>query len=141
VALAREEGVAFVFGHRPAAFSGEREVRDVACVTPGGPVRLRCDLAIIAFGQRPAPPSWLHGLGIETEPDGRIRVDARGRTTRPGVWAGGDNTLGPGLAVTAMAVGRAAAADMLGVLKPRSVAVHRPAPPMVAGIGERPRTA
>jgi len=59
-----------------------------------------------------APP-WLETFDIATEADGQIRIDAGGRTTHPRIWAGGDNTLGPNLAVNAMAAGRTAAEDML----------------------------
>ncbi|EGV49954.1 FAD-dependent oxidoreductase [endosymbiont of Tevnia jerichonana] len=48
-----------------------------------------------------------------TESDGRIQVDTQGHTSHPKIWAGGDNTLGPDLAVTAMAAGRKAAEGML----------------------------
>ncbi len=40
-------------------------------------------------------------------------VDARNHTTHPEIWAGGDNTLGPDLAVNAMAAGRTAAEGIL----------------------------
>lgn len=110
VALAREEGVEFLFDHAPEGIFAE-----------GGRLRVRfvdgsdltADLVVIAIGQRPYPPEWLAGLDVELEADGRIRVDATGRTSHPRIWAGGDNTQGPGLAVQAMAAGRTAAAGML----------------------------
>ncbi len=68
---------------------------------------------ILALGQQPNPPAWLDKFGIATEPDGRILVDARNHTTHPEIWAGGDNTLGPDLAVNAMAAGRTAAEGIL----------------------------
>ena len=108
---AREEGVEILYAHRPEAFEGEEgtlaRVRfDNEAVEP-------CDLAILAIGQRPAPPPWLARFGIATDERGRIVVDARGRTANPKVYAGGDNTRGPDLVVTAMAAGRLAAEGML----------------------------
>ncbi|MBU0498816.1 MAG: FAD-dependent oxidoreductase [Gammaproteobacteria bacterium] len=134
--LAREEGALFLFDHRPLGFVGaglkpartkpartnlrmavhpvgDAGLRQALFETPQGQRAIDCGLAILALGQQPAPPPWLAGFGIALEDDGRIRVDDRGRTTHPRVWAGGDNTLGPDLAVTAMAAGRRAAEGML----------------------------
>jgi len=44
---------------------------------------------------------------------GRVQVDGLGRTTNPRLYAGGDNTPGPDLVVTALAAGRRAAAAIL----------------------------
>ena len=110
VALAREEKVEFLFDHAPEAFLGADRLESVRFA--GGAV-LSADQAVLAFGQQPDPPPWLAGLGVGLEPDGRIRVDGRGRTGHPRIYAGGDNTHGPGLAVTAMAAGRRAAEGVL----------------------------
>ncbi|MEN8167149.1 MAG: FAD-dependent oxidoreductase [Pseudomonadota bacterium] len=59
------------------------------------------------------PPAWLGEFSIAIEADGRIRVDDHGRTSHPRIWAGGDNTHGPDLAVTAIAAGRRAAEGIL----------------------------
>ena len=40
-------------------------------------------------------------------------MDEHGRTSNPKIYAGGDNTLGPDLVVTAIAAGRRAAEGML----------------------------
>lgn len=111
-ALAREEGVAFVFEHAPVAIAGAPESGGLA-VDFAGCGELAVDRVVIAFGQQPAPPPWSADYGIVLEPDGRIRVDEHGRTSHPGIYAGGDNTLGPDLAVTAMAAGRCAAEAIL----------------------------
>jgi glutamate synthase (NADPH/NADH) small chain len=110
VALAREEGVEFLFEHVPDAFQGTDRLESVH-FSDG--VTLAADLAVLAFGQQPDPPSWLTGLNVELEPDGRIHVDDTGRTSHPRIYAGGDNTHGPDLAVTAMAAGLRAAEGIL----------------------------
>ncbi|MER3421606.1 MAG: hypothetical protein C4290_14260, partial [Chloroflexota bacterium] len=49
----------------------------------------------------------------QTGPDGRLLVDPEtGRTSRPGVFAGGDGVHGPDLVVTAIAAGRRTAATI-----------------------------
>ncbi|NNJ85084.1 MAG: FAD-dependent oxidoreductase, partial [Gammaproteobacteria bacterium] len=113
IALTREEGARFLLEHIPLGCDGAREVREVRFETPKGTAVVDAERVILALGQRPDPPAWLGNLGIATEPDGRIRVDTRGHTTHPRIWAGGDNTLGPGLAVNAMAAGRTAAENIL----------------------------
>jgi glutamate synthase (NADPH/NADH) small chain len=109
-ALARQEGVEFLFGQVPQAIEATSQGLRVR-FTQEAPVATH--QLVVAIGQQPAPPPWLAGLGVELEDDGRIRVDDLGRTGHPRIWAGGDNTQGPGLAVQAMAAGRRAAQDML----------------------------
>ncbi len=72
----------------------------------GETLRLPADQVFRAIGQSLVPPG---GLDL----DGRkIRVDAAGRTSLPGVWAGGDCTPGEDLTVVAVAEGRDAAEDI-----------------------------
>lgn len=111
-ALAREEGVAFAFEHAPVAIACAPDA-DGLTVDFAGCGEQTVNRVVIAFGQQPAPPPWLADYGIALESDGRIRVDEQGRTNRHQVYAGGDNTLGPDLAVTAMAAGRRAADAIL----------------------------
>jgi glutamate synthase (NADPH/NADH) small chain len=113
VRAAREEGVRFLFDHRPLAILGDEGLDAVAFDTPGGERRVVCDRVIPAFGQQPAPPAWLADLGVETDAEGRIRCDAEGRTSIPHVYAGGDASQGPDLVVTALSAGRRAAAAIL----------------------------
>ncbi|PRY95439.1 glutamate synthase (NADPH/NADH) small chain [Hasllibacter halocynthiae] len=78
----------------------------------GEVLRLACDQLLRAIGQ------VADGLpdGLETD-GGKIAADARGRTSLPGVWAGGDCTpAGDDLTVTAVAQGRDAAEDIHAVL-------------------------
>jgi len=113
VELAREEGARFVLEHIPLGCEGRGQVSGVRFDTPSGKRVIDTSLVILALGQQAAPPPWLGSFDIATEPHGNILVDSQGRTTRSGIWAGGDNTLGPNLAVNAMAAGRKAAEGML----------------------------
>jgi len=133
VTLTDEEGARFLFDHTPLECQGPDKVRGVRFNTVEGGAVVTADRVILALGQRPAPPAWLADLGIATEPDGRIRVDAQGHTSHTKVWAGGDNTLGPNLAVNAMAAGRAAAE---GILSLAGLAVRRRSPAPVPLVGE-----
>lgn len=111
-ALAREEGVVFAFERNPMVLTnGASGNRLGASFSDGSQVA--ADQVVIAFGQQPDPPAWLGGLGVVLEADGRIPVDEGGRTSLPGLYAGGDNTGGPDLAVAAMAAGRRAADGIL----------------------------
>jgi len=111
--LAREEGAKFLLEHMPISCEGKQHVDRVWFETPAGKKSIAANLVILALGQQPAPPPWLAPLGIATDPHGSISVDSRGHTSHPKIWAGGDNTLGPNLAVNAMAAGRTAAEGIL----------------------------
>ena len=93
---------------------GGETVTGVRFSTPdGGQETLDCDVVIFAVGQVNRPQAWMTRLGIETDQRGVIVVDDDGRISNPKVYAGGDNTLGPDLVVTAVAAGRRAAGGML----------------------------
>ncbi|MCU7869858.1 MAG: FAD-dependent oxidoreductase [Candidatus Thiodiazotropha sp. (ex Lucinoma borealis)] len=113
ITLTREEGGRFVLEHTPTRCEGTKQVAGVCFDTPSGKQVIDADLVLLALGQQAAPPPWLTDFDIATELHGNIRVDTQGRTTHPKIWAGGDNTLGPNLAVNAMAAGRKAAEGML----------------------------
>jgi glutamate synthase (NADPH) small chain len=133
----REEGVEFLFNRQPIEIVGTSAAEGVKVVRtrlgergPGGRRRpepvpgteeiLPADAVVIAFGFRPDPPAWLTDAGVETLPDGRLRVDAAGRypfqTTHPKIFAGGDNVRGSDLVVTAVFEGREAAQGILKFL-------------------------
>ncbi len=116
---ALDEGVRLKTGHVPLEVVAERRrVRAMRFrARDGSAVELPCEHVILAIGQLPRPPAGLRALGVALDEQGRIRVDAHGRTSCPGVYAGGDNTLGPDLVVTAVAAGRRAAQGILQDLR------------------------
>ena len=109
-----EEGVFFRMERAPLQVLGDETVTGVRFSTlNGGQETLVCDVVIFAVGQVNRPQTWMSRLGIETDKRGVIVVDDNGRTSNPKIYAGGDNTLGPDLVVTAVAAGRRAAEGML----------------------------
>jgi glutamate synthase (NADPH/NADH) small chain len=99
--------------HVPQSLFGSGTVEEVRFDISGTTHDLPADRVILALGQVPAPPAWLAAHGVVLDESGRIVVDGQGRTTHPKLYAGGDNTRGPDLVVTAMADGRRAAEGML----------------------------
>jgi glutamate synthase (NADPH/NADH) small chain len=61
----------------------------------------------IGYGADPVVPQTTSGLKADRK--ALIQVDRQGQTSRPGVFAGGDNVNGADLVVTALADGRRAA--------------------------------
>lgn len=111
---ALEEGANFRMEHAPAEVLGDRTVTGMCFDTPdGGQETIACNAVILAVGQVAQPPAWLQRYGVQTDEQGLIRVDEHGRTSNPRIYAGGDNTRGPDLVVTAIAAGRRAAAGIL----------------------------
>ena len=90
-------------------------LRDSSFVIP-------CDLAVVAKGYEPDPFLRDSTPGLQTDSRHHLLVDEEtGRTTRPGVFAGGDGVHGAHLVVTAIAAGKRAAAAIdayLGQLTP-----------------------
>lgn len=112
--LAASSGVRIVTNATPRAIIGNGAVREIEFeytdddLTPTGQtVRLAADQVFRAIGQSLAK-------GDMPELDGsKIAVTGAGRTSMPGVWAGGDcATGGEDLTVTAVAHGRDAAEDI-----------------------------
>lgn len=136
VANAREEGVQFLFNRQPVAIVGDGKVEGVKVVTTelgppdasgrrvpvevaGSEEIIPADNVIIAFGFRPSPAPWMAQFGIDTESDGRIKLNRNGptgQTSNPKVFAGGDMVRGSDLVVTAVWEGREAAKGILAHL-------------------------
>jgi glutamate synthase (NADPH/NADH) small chain len=125
---AREEGVQFMYLTVPIRFEGDEEgrVRTAVCQrmqlgapdesgrrrpepVPGSEFTLPVDIVVLAIGYEPDELIEKTTPGLRTTPWKTVRVDEDYETTRPGVFAGGDNVNGADLVVTAMADGRRAA--------------------------------
>lgn len=71
---------------------------------------LAVETVVVAVGQRANPVLQQTTPGLETTDRGTVTVDARQRTSRPRVFAGGDLSRGGATVILAMKDGRAAAA-------------------------------
>ncbi len=129
---AKEEGVILKLLTNPRRFIGDDKgnVCGVECyemelgepdssgrrrpiVKPGTEFVLDVDTAIIALGTRPNPviPTTTPNLTLTKE--GTIAADPEtGRTSRDGVWCGGDMATGAATVISAMGAGKRAAADI-----------------------------
>ncbi len=143
VANAREEGVSFLFNRQPLSVESDADgnvtgVRVVETTLgepdargrrnpvaiPGSESTIAADVVIIAFGFSPELPEWLSEVGVDANPNGRIRVGIDAgegvlpyQTTRPKLFAGGDVVRGADLVVTAVQEGRDAAASIARLLR------------------------
>ena len=78
----------------------------------GDEFTLDTDTAIIAIGSGANPLLTRQTTNMELNRRGYIVTDAHGRTTRKGVWAGGDIVTGSATVILAMGAGKAAAEDI-----------------------------
>ena len=128
--LAREEGANYQFLTQPVRFiAGENgRLAQIECIRmelgePDAKGRRKpvpiegsnfiheADTAVLALGYWPDPVIGETTPELKTHKYGLIVADPKtGATTRPGVYAGGDDVTGPDLVVTAMAAGRRSAA-------------------------------
>lgn len=127
--LAREEGAEYHFLTQPVKFmAGENGwLEKIECIrmvlgepdeksrrkpvpVEGSNFIVEADTAILALGYWPNPVIGETTPGLKTQRWGLIVVDPEtGATSRPGVFAGGDDVTGLDLVVTAMVAGRKAA--------------------------------
>ena len=128
-AMAKEEGAQYRFLTQPIKFlAGEDgKLAAVECLEmklgepdkkgrrkpvpiEGSNFIVECDTAVLALGYWPDPVIGKTTPELETHDWGLVTADqATGRTSRPGVFSGGDCVTGPDLVVTAMVAGRKAA--------------------------------
>jgi len=125
---AREEGVKFEMLTLPTRIIGDAEgkVVSVECQrmelgepdesgrrrpipVKGSEFIIPADAVAIAIGYGADPLVPQTTSGLRSDRKALIQVDDGGRTSRPGVFAGGDNVNGADLVVTALADGRRAA--------------------------------
>jgi glutamate synthase (NADPH/NADH) small chain len=79
---------------------------------PGAEFTLDSDLVIVAVGSAANPLLTRSTEGVGLNRHGYVIVDESGRTTLPGVWAGGDIVTGSATVILAMGAGKAAARDI-----------------------------
>jgi glutamate synthase (NADPH/NADH) small chain len=135
--LAREEGAQYQFLTQPVKFiSGEDgKLARLECIrmvlgepdargrrkpvpVEGSEFIVEADTAILALGYWPDPLIGESTPDLKTHKWGLIVADVEtGATSRPGVFAGGDDVTGPDLVVTAMVAGRRSASAIDAYLK------------------------
>jgi glutamate synthase (NADPH/NADH) small chain len=126
---AEEEGVQFYLLTAPTRFLGDDNgwVTGVECLQmelgepdesgrrrpvpiKGSEFKLECDMAVVAIGAGPNPLLPTQTPGLELNKRGYIVADLEtGKTTKQGVWAGGDIVTGSATVILAMGAGRKAA--------------------------------
>jgi dihydrolipoamide dehydrogenase len=84
-----KKGVSFVLGAKVESFEG----KSVRYNLEGESKDMNADLVLIATGRRPnVSDLGLEDIGLDFDPRGGVKVDQRGATNLPGVWAAGDVT-------------------------------------------------
>jgi len=128
---AEEEGVKFNFLVNPVRFIGNELgwIKGIECTRmelgePDSsgrrrPVPIRgsefvvdVDMAIVAIGQSANPIVASTATGVDTNARGYFIADEEGRTTKPGVFAGGDIVTGAATVILAIGAGKKAARAM-----------------------------
>lgn len=125
---AKEEGIEFKMLNNPVRVIGDENgwVKGVECIrmelgepdasgrrspvaVEGSNFVIDCDVVIMALGTSPNPLIKQTTEGLEVNRRGCIEADEDGRTSRPGVFAGGDAVTGAATVILAMGAGRRAA--------------------------------
>lgn len=126
---AKEEGIKFRLLSNPKRFAGNNQDRLIGMeclkmklgdldesgrrrpiVMPNSEFFIETDIAIVALGTMPNPLTASDSQGLEFSKKGTVIADEKtGKTTKPGVWAGGDITSGSSTVISAMAAGQHAA--------------------------------
>ena len=125
---AEEEGVKFLFLTNPTRYVGNDDgwLTGLECIKmelgepdasgrrkpvpiEGSEYVLPVDVTIVAIGQGPNPLLTKTTPDLETNKRGNIVADDTGKTSKEGVYAGGDVVTGAATVIKAMGAGRAAA--------------------------------
>ena len=134
---AEEEGVIFKFLTNPVRFMGNDKgwVTAMECVEmelgepdasgrrspivkKGSGFVMEVDTVVVALGTTPNPLVPTTTKGLDTTKKGTVVADeATGKTTKPGVWAGGDVVTGAATVISAMGAAKRAVASMDAYLK------------------------
>jgi glutamate synthase (NADPH/NADH) small chain len=126
---AEEEGIIFDYLTLPVRLIGDERgwLAEIECLrmelgepddsgrrrpipVPGSEFRLPADASVCAIGNSPNPLVPMTTPGLTVADRGTIVADEEtGRTSRDGVWAGGDVVTGAATVISAMGAGRRAA--------------------------------
>ena len=125
---AKEEGIEFRMLTNPTRILGDQNgwVKGINCLkmelgepdasgrrspieVAGSDFEIECDVVIMALGTSPNPLIASTTEALETSRRGCIIADEDGRTSRKGVFAGGDTVTGAATVILAMGAGRKAA--------------------------------
>ncbi|MFW6049371.1 MAG: NADPH-dependent glutamate synthase [Candidatus Bipolaricaulota bacterium] len=127
---AKQEGIEFHLLRNPRRFIGEDgNVKKVEVVKmelgepdssgrprpipiEGSEYVIDADDVIMAIGTSPHPLVPRTTSGLKTSDRGTINANGSGRTTKQGVWAGGDIVTGAATVIKAMGAGKTAAKDI-----------------------------
>lgn len=126
---AKEEGIDFRMLANPVEILGDEKgwVRAIRCIRmelgepdasgrrspvpiPGSEFEIPTDTVIMALGTAPNPLILNTTEGLQVTRRGGLETDGQGRTTRKGIFAGGDAVTGAATVILAMGAGRKAAA-------------------------------
>jgi glutamate synthase (NADPH/NADH) small chain len=95
---------------------------------PGSEFTVPAEVAVVAIGNDPNPVLRRVTPDLEHTDRGTLVVDEEtGRTSKPGVWAGGDIVTGGATVILAMGAGRRAARDIDAHLTARTTTGARTA--------------
>ena len=126
---AKEEGITFRMLTNPLEILGNADgwVDGIVCermelsepdasgrakpvAVAGSDFRVDADCVIMAIGTSPNPLIKSTTAGLDTQPWGGIVADESGKTSREGIYAGGDAVTGAATVILAMGAGKKAAA-------------------------------
>ena len=126
---AKEEGIIFKMLCNPVQIEGDENgcVKRMQCIEmelgepdasgrrrpvpkPGSEFEIDVDTVVVAIGNSPNPLIKSTTPGLETQKWGGIIADEDGRTSKKGVYAGGDAVTGAATVILAMGAGKKAAA-------------------------------
>jgi glutamate synthase (NADPH/NADH) small chain len=129
---AEQEGIIFDFLTNPVEILGDEKgwVSGMRCIRmelgepdasgrrrpipiEGSEFEMEVDTVVMALGTRPNPIVFTESGGLErTRWDTVVANEESGKTTKNGVWAGGDIVTGAATVISAMGAGKRAAADI-----------------------------